>query len=248
MTYDGTGYTYHGQCDMVMARSANLHNSGLSLDVNARTTIKGDWSYISNVATRIGDDVLEVTSAGAHYFNGAEGIEFPIELGGRYIATKLERLLDSGDIRIEYTIDLMVHSDDHASGDMIRISSFKDMLSLNVDALLHDTYGMLGITGKDGMIGRDLETVIDNSNIMGAQWQVNNTEPMLFREIRAPQYPENCFLPKVDSRRRLQQASPENTRRAQEACAAVEDESMRQFCEHDVLQTGDSSYATPYHL
>jgi von Willebrand factor type D domain len=245
MTYDGTGYTYHGKCDMVMARSTNLHNTGLTLDVNARTSIQGDWSYISNVATRIGEDVLEITSSGTHYFNGVEGTEFPLEIGGRYVATRVERTLESGDIRTEYTIDLMIHSDDHTSGDLIRISSFKEMLSVTVDAMLHDTYGMLGITGKDGMIGRDLQTVINDSNIMGAQWQVNNTEPMLFHEIRAPQYPEACQLPKVDSRRRLRAESGESMRRAQEACAGVE-ENMRDFCIHDVRQTGDSSYALPY--
>jgi von Willebrand factor type D domain len=53
LTYDGTPYSYHGQCDLVMAQSEQFAN-GTGLRVHARTEIiEGTWSVISNAAVKI---------------------------------------------------------------------------------------------------------------------------------------------------------------------------------------------------
>jgi von Willebrand factor type D domain len=46
-TFDGTQYSFHGECDLVMARSDNV-------EVHARTTIVDNWSLISSTAMLLG--------------------------------------------------------------------------------------------------------------------------------------------------------------------------------------------------
>jgi hypothetical protein len=130
--------------------------------------------------------------------------------------------------------------------DEIRISAFKDMLSVNVDATIPDTYGMLGIMGRDGMFGRDLVTPIEDVNMMGAEWQVRDDEPKLFTKVEGPQYPQQCIMPKTSDKRRLRH-SEDTVRRAKEACSEIMDDTMMEFCVQDILLTGDHDYAALYH-
>jgi hypothetical protein len=251
LTYEGTGYTYHGQCDLVMARSANINDSGLRLDIHARTSIIADWSYISHAAVRIGDDVLEVNAEGEHFLNGADNVTFPFKMGGRYMVNQTVKEVFPGMFRKDTLIDLEVQGDENDDGtDVIRISGFKGLLSVTVDAMLPDTYGMLGIHGKEGMIGRDLSTVLTDPNQMGNEWQVRNYEPKLFRDqTRKPQFPTQCVLPKTSTQRRLRAqglGNEEMRHKAIEACADVDDDQMREFCIHDIMLTGDSDLSLIY--
>jgi hypothetical protein len=41
----------------------------------------------------------------------------------------------------------------------------------------------------------DDETVIDDANAFGQEWQVLDTEPTVFRSLRLPPYPLECTLP-----------------------------------------------------
>jgi von Willebrand factor type D domain len=227
-TYDGTQYSFHGECDLVMARSASFgDNTGL--DVHVRTTMVDNWSLISNAAVRIGEDIFEVANTDTHYFNGMSDVEFPITMAGKYSITK-----SVSDGTIEYIIELI-------NKETINIMNFKQMLSVRVNAHLADTEGMLGRQGMSGMVSRDQQTIFTDAYAMGAEWQVRENEAILFHDIRAPQYPESCRLPDVKSRRlRL------NTLvHANEACANVR-ESMRRFCVEDVMYTGDVTMAKTY--
>jgi von Willebrand factor type D domain len=113
MTYDGTSYTYHGQCDLVMAKTKDIDGSGLPLDVHARTTIKNDWSYVSNAAVKIGGDILEITTDAnvTHYFNGEPNVDFPIAMADKYIVRKQGVEAFPGQYRTDYMIDLKVRDD-----------------------------------------------------------------------------------------------------------------------------------------
>ena len=251
LTYEGTGYTYHGQCDLVMARSADINDSGLKLDIHARTSIIADWSFISEAAVRIGDDILEVSSKGEHFLNGNSNLTFPFTLGGRYMVNQTVKEVFPGMFRTDTLIDLEVQGDENDDGtDVIRISAFKGLLSITVDDMLADTYGMLGIHCKEGMIGLDLTNVLTDPNQMGIEWQVRSDEPKLFRDQnREPQFPTQCILPKVSTQRKLRANSLENQemrRVAKHACADVDDDQMREFCIHDIMLTGDSDLSHMY--
>jgi von Willebrand factor type D domain len=233
-TYDGTKYSFHGQCDLVMARSPGF-GSGLGLNIHARTEIVSGWSLISNAAVQIGNDVLEIANDGSHYINGVKDASLSLLLAGKYSISKGRDILNGENMEI-FTINL-------GNEEFIRVSNYKMMISVRVDAALIDTEGMLGIHGKVGMIGRDRKTVIDDANEMGSQWQVRDDEPRLFYELRAPQYPAQCVLPKTPSRQlRL---APAEVAKAEEACKNI-DEEMHEFCVHDVLLTGDTGVAHGY--
>jgi hypothetical protein len=115
------------------------------------------------------------------------------------------------------------------------------MISVKVDALLGGTEGLLGVHGVAGMVGRDRMTVFTDANNMGQEWQVRDTEPMLFQDIRAPQFPERCMLPRVTNRR----LSLSDRQLAEEICSKV-DANMVEFCIQDVMMTGDKDLPKGY--
>jgi hypothetical protein len=252
-TLHGTMFSYHGQCDLVMAQSS-IFASGLGLDVHARTEIVEDWSLVSNAAVRIGSDVFELSNDGIHYFNGVPDVKMPVVMGGQFLLTKevyemragsgrwqLAGHDSNGNQRKIYTIHL-------DKGERITITKRWRLISIKVDTEVEDTIGMLGSHMKEGFIGRDGTTILDNANRMGDEWQVTNTEPMLFHDMNhSPQYPEKCQLPSVqviNRQRRLRQ-SGERMLIAEEACAEVIGP-MHPFCVEDVLLTGNVDYAEGY--
>jgi hypothetical protein len=86
--YDGTVYSYHGECDLIMTRSPGFDN-GLGLDVHTRTSMVAEaWSLISDVAIPIGNDIFEVSNQEITYVNGVERLDYPFHLAGKYPVTK----------------------------------------------------------------------------------------------------------------------------------------------------------------
>jgi hypothetical protein len=242
-------YSFHGQCDLVMATSPSFDH-GLGLDLHARTEIVDEsWSLISNIALRIGDEFFEVVNDNSHYFNGVKDFVFPFKLAGKYQISRtvedVNTINDNGEEVIEqeftYTVNLL-----HENA--IVITNYRHMLSVNVATYLPDTHGMLGYRTIKGMMGRDPTTgVITDANEMGFQWQVREDEPMIFHEIKGQQYPELCRLPspKVDQKRRRLRHTQAALDKATKACETVSP-AMKQFCIDDVLQTGDVTMAKGY--
>jgi von Willebrand factor type D domain len=237
-TFDGTEYSFHGECDLVMARSPFFAN-GTGLEIHARTTIVGTWSLISSTAMRIGDDILEIVNDDTVYLNGVKNVELPLTLADKYKVSKTQETFAANEnARVVYTIEL-------ETGE-VKVSNNQKMLRVDVNAFLPGTEGMLGLQSAKGMIGRDRETVLSNANEMGSQWQVRNYEPMLFHEARAPQYPATCKLPSESvTERKLRRSNVAVLKLAKEACSDVT-EKRRQFCVDDVLLSGDVKVANGY--
>jgi von Willebrand factor type D domain len=240
-THDGTLYSFHGECDLVMARSSSFSN-GLGLDVHARTEMIGNtWSLVSNAAVRIGNDVFEVRNNGTHYINGVADVLLPTVITEAYEIHYAEEQVSDGEnsIRSWYTIKL-------GNSDKVQITNYKKMISVNVEVKVSDMVGMLGSSRKPGLVGRDGETALVDADEMGSQWQVNDEEPMLFNEIRSPQYPETCKLPEVSMRhRRLRAANEGMSTKAKAACHGVA-ENLYTFCLYDVLISGNVALASTY--
>jgi von Willebrand factor type D domain len=237
-TFDGTDYSFHGECDLVMARSPFFAN-GTGIEIHARTTMVGSWSLISSTAMRIGNDVLEIVNDDTVYVNGVKTTELPIKLAGEYEVSKTEEVFaENESSRTVYTVAL-------STGE-IKVSNNQNMLRVDVNAYLPGTEGMLGTQSTTGMVGRDRHTIYTDANEMGAQWQVRDYEVKLFRENREPQYPKMCTMPTVEaSSRRLRQNDATMLKLAKEACASVS-ASRRQFCIEDVVLSGDVKVATGY--
>jgi hypothetical protein len=97
------------------------------------------------------------------------------------------------------------------------------------------------------MLARDGNTVLDDPNAFGQEWQVLDTEPSLFQTLRLPQHPMECTLPPpVEAsqlRRRLLETSSVNELDAEKACAQWGEGEGKDDCVFDVLTTGDLEMA-----
>lgn len=233
-TLGGNWFEYHGECDLVFIHAPSFYE-GKDLFIHARTTIRQSYSFISSAAVRLGESTLEVASFGEYALNGVDAADLNKETFEGYKVnynkpnkknTKFEILL-GGEQKIV-------------------LSAFKDLVAIKMEGFgkeFANSSGLLGtLEGK--LLGRDGVTEFTDMNEFGQEWQVRDTEPMLFRSARAPQFPtETCRLPKVstaDTRRRLGEGMARE--KAERACAHF---SGAQFenCVFDVMAIGDIDLA-----
>lgn len=251
LTYDGTAYDYHGQCDLVMAQSS-LFGNGIGLRVYARTAIIDDmWSLISNAAIQIGNETIEMTNDGTIYYNqmNVNDLELlPTTFYDKYNITKTIQMIGDNP---KLNINVKLYDEGKQK---IRLTLFKRLLSIHVGAVEHDLNGMLGHRLYDGMIGRDGTTILSKPNDLAQEWQVRDNEPMLFHSVRVPQYPERCLLPSSNMLEHQQQRRAlrsehhyDHHRRATEACSDITDIRKKLFCIDDIILTGDVDLAHLYH-
>ena len=215
-----------------MAHAPNF-TPDAGLDIHVRTKVRYDYSYIESAAIRIGTETLEVASYGEYFLNGVENAALPNTING-YEITHIEVSEKEHEFRIE------IEEAEH-----IVIKTFKDMVSVSLDSDKERFSGSVGLMGdpKSGKMLARNGTLLEDPNAFGADWQVRDTEPMLFQTVKGPQYPQECKLPDITQKqsRRL----GENTvfrKQAELACASW-DEATRDNCIHDVIATGDLDLA-----
>lgn len=248
ITWYGSHFRYHGACDLVF-----LHNpvfrEGIGLDLHIRTELMMEtaYSFVSNAALKIGDDVLEVMASGQHFLNGVHDAELPAHLGG-YEATKTvdEKCVGSGERkRCWYSMlfDVFLGQADHI---LIKVSS--GMVHVNVQGSPKNFEGSVGVMGTypalhHGKIARDGVTFVHDSDSFAQEWQVLDSEPKLFSVLLFPQHPQMCIPAIHSASLELHlQASTETRTAAERACAHVSG-SEWEFCVFDVLATGDYDMA-----
>jgi hypothetical protein len=259
-TFDGTHFSFHGQCDLVLMKSVSF-SSGKGLDFHIRTTRVEKfnnlmYSYISGAALRIGDDVMEISIDGSLIVNGgrdimsesagAEELNLPIAFAGAYSLTKT--LNGTYNRIIHYELDL-----GNKRYIKIRVNTSTKMIFVQVEGSINDSVGLLGTPGVKGLYTRDGETDLTSSwNSFGLEWQVNNSDRKLFvNKHRFPQHPQSCSFKvlnkngenhKKNLRRRILDESPVlveiNVDDAISACADSPDGFKKEFCIQDVMATG----------
>jgi hypothetical protein len=235
MTWRGHRFDYHGECDLVLLHSSEF-GSGLGLDVHIRTKIRRDMSYISGATVRIGADILEVASQGIYYLNGEAGAELPDEFSGFTLS------------HIQPTDKQHVFEVNFGGSERIKVKTYKDFVSVSIEQgqskHFGDSVGLMGDFRNGHMIARDGKTVIDDANNFGQEWQVLDSEPILFQHTRLPQYPLECTLPTPmqasQLRRRLLESSIDALA-AEKACAHWGE--GKDDCVFDVLTTSDPEMA-----
>jgi hypothetical protein len=132
----------------------------------------------------------------------------------------------------------------------IKLKTYKDFVSVLIEQgqskNFGDSVGLMGDFGQGRMFARDGNTVLEDPNAFGQEWQVLETEPTLFQTLRFPQHPMECTMPPSmeasQLRRRLLESSPVNELAAEEACAHWAGEG-KDDCVFDVLTTGDLEMA-----
>ena len=239
-TWGGDKFSYHGACDMVLMSSEEFAE-GLGLDVHIRTKHRTWYSFITNAAVRIGDEVLEVTDDPENpvYLNGQQDVSFPAYLSGFKVTSKRDN-----DKQVTYHIEL-----GHGHENLV-IRVLKDFVTVTIKrGTSTDFNGARGLMGSFPMgekVGRDGHTVIDDADAFGQEWQVLRGEHHLFQNIVTPQHPQRCTPPPKRSthHRRLGEQVVDREA-AEKACEGVSEEDL-EFCIFDVMATSDTDMAQAY--
>jgi hypothetical protein len=234
-TWSGNHFDFHGVCDLNLLQNTEFE-AGLGLDVQIRTHMRRDMSYISSAVLRIGTDVLEVESKGVYYLNGVLGADLPSDFGGF-------KFLHTQPTDKQHVFE--VHLDGR---ERIKLKTYKDFVSVLFEQArgkhFGESVGLMGAFGTGHMIARDGKTVIDDANAFGREWQILDTEPSLFQSARFPQHPAVCTMPTPvqasQLRRRLSESSVDELA-AEKACEHWGE--GKDDCVFDVLTTGDLEMA-----
>ena len=244
-----------GACDVKFAHVSNFDgDENKDFDLDIRTTIQDDWSYIESAALKIGDDILEVSSYGEYSFNGVasalvdEGAVSPTlrsssplaHMGGYPIHHRWEdkkHFKHAFDIVLDPTVNVTITNVKQLVGVSINHASEKHFR--NVEGLMGNFNGEL--LARNGVL--DMKYDI---NSFAQEWQIRNTEeePMLFSTVRGPQHPEQCVFPDEEVResRRLGEGISEEE--AGIACAHLKhNEQAFANCVYDVTATNDLDLA-----
>ncbi len=233
---------------MVLMKSAGF-SSGLGLDVHVRTTridnSEYGYSYISGIAIKLGDDIVEATTDGGLIINSKD-TEFSNRknFGGVYLTSKVK-----GAKRNIFVHDLHLGE---ANKIQIRANTKTGMLFIDVSGIYPDSIGLLG--SNEGLFARDGKTNMEGYwNALGEEWQVRNVEAKLFiDQHREPQHPAGCVYSgakkrKTNLRRNLIEGSTASVKvgidAASEACKKMK-RVQREFCISDIMATGDLELAS----
>jgi len=239
-TWNNEHFEYHGQCDLTLVKDADFAN-GLGLDVQIRTKIVRYWSYIKNVAIKIGNDILEIEGsadaddADAHYWINYEYQGDLDTFAGFPVTQELPSVY-----KRKYTIDLS----SKYPGSSIVIQLYKEFVRVKLiggEEVFGNTVGLMGDYKTGSLLARDGSTAMTDFTEFGDEWQVLPSEPKLFREFTHPQFPELCIKPedpRGERKRRLAESAI-SVEQAEAACAPLKDALSIKDCVYDILATQD---------
>ena len=224
-TWTGVKYDYHGECDLVLLNNPTFDN-GRGLRVHIRTVRKGYYSYIERVAMQIGEDVLEFAGIDDFYINGEKTNKNEAK---RFAGYELRTHSRAISIRLDNANKEKIDFIHRKNGFLYTAIDGKNPV------FFEGSLGMIGDWTTGQMIGRDGASQIDDPEQFALEWQVRDTEPMLFQSVRAPQFPATCVPPKKMLGTRLGSAAMQ--RKAEEVCAEHGDDIAE--CVFDVMATRD---------
>jgi hypothetical protein len=240
--WDQKRFDFHGECDLVLLHSDTV-DGNMPLDLHIRTSIQGHFSFIETAALKVGDIVFQL-DADKFFVNGQEFTDdavLPMVLE-EFV---LEPVEFDGPAKL-YTVLLSDKS-------TIKFKAIKKFLSVSVSGHEEDfsnSTGLMGDYDTGSALSRDGHLMEDDFIAYGMEWQVLETEPKLFQELRDPQLPYGqCLMPTEDataSRRRLLRSSSGTAlwNLATEACSVKEE---FESCMEDIMTTGDVDLALAWY-
>jgi hypothetical protein len=167
----------------------------LGLDINIRTSERNGTSYISSAVIKIGSDKIEIQEDGSYYWNDQHNIPLPSLFGD----SKLTYVVVDGWLPM-WTMT-------SPRGGTIFVQIFDVMVDVKISGFsnesVSDSVGLMGDYDSGFLVNRRGDWMFNIAEF-GNDWQVRDTEPMLFHEVQEPQYPSKCRMPlKDDVDRRL---------------------------------------------
>jgi len=241
-TWTGDKYDYHGECDLVLVDHPTFMD-GLGLRVHIRTTRVKYFSFIETVAVQIGEDVLEFANDVENFLINGEVAPPNLKHHKTMIGGFLVRR-DAKELSIRLTEDrrgaaqIILH---------VRKNGFPAVVVSGGDTdLFKGSLGLLGDWETGKRLARDGETELGGQDAteFALEWQVRDDEPMLFKEVRFPQYPNTCIPPEPKPTNRLGFSSFEYE--AEKACAHWKHD--KEDCIFDVIATRDVLVAAEGHI
>lgn len=223
----------------MLVHSESFHDEGL--DLQLRTTIRGDYSYIEAVALRLGRHVLEFRKESVFL----DGVEFknqdlPLTFGNRYTYDLMYAVEPNRQGTREKKFYLL-QLGDNSSMELKFYRHFGSISMSGHPVDFGDAIGLSGTFPNGDMLGRD-GRAMKKTNDYGFEWQVDpEYDPILFRNARDPQLPfDRCRMPTATatSRRGLRGASKLLYKKAKQACHAQIGADL-EACIDDVLAVGD---------
>lgn len=232
-TWKNIKYDYHGECDLVLIDNPMFYN-GLGMRLHIRTTRINYYSYVETIALQIGSDTLEFNNDLDNYLiNGKKAVGTGNTLGG----FEIKRFSSAISVRLDNDPTSKAHIDF-----MPRKHGFPYVKpDGKATRLFEGSLGMLGEWSTGKMISRDGVTEISDATEFALEWQVRNTEPMLFASPRFPQFPATCTPPKKMLGKRLGDTFMKEA--AEKACAAWKED--KEDCIFDVMATRSMDTAEP---
>lgn len=224
----------------MLVHSATFHEEGL--DLQLRTTIKNDYSYIEAVALRLGRYILEFRKEKV----SVDGVEFsnkdlPLTFGEAYTYDLSYRTEPNRQGTREKKFYMLQLGEDSS----MELKFYRHFGSVSISGHPNDFGDAIGLSGtfpEGNMLSRD-GRLMEKNDKYGLEWQVDpERDPILFRDARAPQLPvERCRMPTVteESRRKLRGASKLLYKQAKKACYSQKEADL-EACIDDVMAVGDA--------
>jgi hypothetical protein len=244
-TWTGEKYDYHGECDLVLVDNPTF-NGGQGLKLHIRTTRVRYFSFIEKIALQIGSDVLEFQNDAENFLiNGTK-----VDANLRHHKTMLGGFVVRRDKK---AISVRLHDEGRHSHNVAKIdfhtrkNGFPAIIVDGGDSdVFSGSLGLLGEWSTGRRMARDGVTELndDDATAFALEWQVRDTEPILFKEVRAPQFPMACKAPEKMLKDRL--GSTHMQKAAEKACAHWKED--KEDCIFDVIATRDVSIAAEGHI
>ena len=223
---------------------------GLGLRVHIRTQIVRFWSYIRSATIQIGEEILELEGSADsqevtnnYWYNYEYQGEIEDGLSGFPVISKVHNKF-----KRSLTIDL----NKKYPGLKIVLSTYKEFVRVDFENGTKEAYGksvgLLGNFTTGQTLARDGSTALNDFYELGSEWQVLPFEPMLFHDVRQPQFPAKCIEPidpRGERRRQLGEISVTEDQ-AVEACAHLGNAADRKDCVYDILATQDLDMVGAY--
>jgi len=232
--WSGKHFSYHGECDLVLMSSSDFV-FGVGLDIHIRTEIKEHFSFIKAVALKLGNHKFEMDAHQKYFYDGKPHDVPPPTFNGHPIMRMKNATWCSPHCSkaIIYQIDLGMNGN-------VELANWNGFLHIEIHGNnFKEATGLLGRLGQRGNFGRN-GTKIEDLHSYGLDWQIRDTDPVLFHDLRYPIYPNPCVLPKTTFQRRI--VKPEITSMAEQVCSHLSDP-LFEMCKFDVEATGDKMMA-----
>jgi hypothetical protein len=232
-TWNGDKFDYHGECDLTLIHNPSFA-ADLGLYIHIRTTRVQYFSYIEEIAIRMGNNTLEFTNDVSNFKIDGEPVA-PIQ---RWVDTKFAGFVVRRDPK---AISIRLDSDTGAKIDLIQRNNGFPAVVLNGGEdheLFEGSLGLLGDWATGKRLARDGKTEMydsEDATAFALEWQVRDTDPQLFSTARFPQWPTQCTPPKKMMGNRL--GLSHMTKQAEEACKHWKTD--MDDCIFDVIATRD---------